>query len=143
MQNGGSIFGRPPKLNLEIEKRNQQLLLKAIRANLVKSAHDVSEGGLAVCLAECLMSAESLGAQIDTAAADSTALLFSESQSRFVISVADGDKAAFEALTGAALLGRVTDTSRLEMNVNGTETLTLSVEDLSARWKGAIECLLK
>jgi phosphoribosylformylglycinamidine synthase len=62
-----------------------------IREGLVKSAHDCSEGGLAVALAECCFNPEKLfGAEIDLKAGDTpaTAVLFNESQSRIVISVA-------------------------------------------------------
>jgi len=64
MFNNGEIFGPAPSIDLAEEKRNQDVLLAAIRQGLVNSAHDVSEGGIAVCLAECLMDAPGLGAVI-------------------------------------------------------------------------------
>ena len=48
----GKIFGKAPELDLEVEEKNQKAVLKAIQAGLVPSAHDLSEGGLAVALAE-------------------------------------------------------------------------------------------
>ena len=143
LQNNGEIFGKPPSIDLETEKRNQDTLREAIKKGYVRSAHDVSEGGLAVCLAECLMNAKGLGADIDMTADDPAALLFSESQSRFVVSVSPEHQEAFEALTGAALIGHTTDSSRLEMLVNRELVLSSAVEQLRAHWEGAIECLLK
>ncbi len=83
--------GRPPELNLERELNAQKLTLAAIRAGLVKSAHDCSEGGLAVALAECCITG-AIGAGIelpDTIEAAANirldAVLFGESQSRIVL----------------------------------------------------------
>ena len=144
LQNNGKISGRPPGLDLETEKRNQDMLLAAIKQGLVTAAHDLSEGGLAVGLAECLMKGSpGLGAAITAEASDPTALLFSESQSRFVVSVSPEHKAAFEALTGAHLLGYTTDTERLELTVNEVAHLSIPLAEMKTHWEGAIECLLK
>ncbi|HXN07729.1 MAG TPA: phosphoribosylformylglycinamidine synthase subunit PurL, partial [Nitrospiria bacterium] len=81
--------GLPPDLNLEREKGLQALCLKLIRTGLVKSAHDLSEGGLAVALAECCVSGPALlGAEVNPGRANirPDALLFGESQSRILIS---------------------------------------------------------
>jgi phosphoribosylformylglycinamidine synthase subunit PurL len=83
--------GSPPLLNLETEKAVQDFVLKVIHEGLVQSAHDCSDGGLAVALAECCVSAPGTkrGAVIRLAV-DSLrrdALLFGESQSRVVLSV--------------------------------------------------------
>jgi phosphoribosylformylglycinamidine synthase subunit PurL len=83
--------GSPPLLNLEAEKAVQDFVLKVIHEGLVQSAHDCSDGGLAVALAECCVSAPGTkrGAVIRLAV-DSLrrdALLFGESQSRVVLSV--------------------------------------------------------
>ena len=96
---GGSHFlkvihdrkvGRPPRLDFERELALQNALRELIRAGLVRSAHDCSEGGLAVALAEaCFNPAAQFGAQIDLSAAGEMRLdqlLFNESQSRVVIS---------------------------------------------------------
>ncbi|MDF1543496.1 MAG: phosphoribosylformylglycinamidine synthase subunit PurL [bacterium] len=81
--------GDVPRLDLEFEKRMQDSLLALIRKGGIKSAHDCSEGGLAVALAECCVSNPDLsrGAEVtlnEKLRAD--ALLFGESQSRVVIS---------------------------------------------------------
>ncbi len=86
----GRKAGRPPRLDFERELALQNALRELIRAGHVRSAHDCSEGGLAVALAEaCFNPAGSLGAKIDLSAAGAQRLdqiLFNESQSRIVIS---------------------------------------------------------
>ena len=49
----GKIFGKAPEIDLDVETQRQQQILAAIQAGTVQSAHDLSEGGLAVALAEC------------------------------------------------------------------------------------------
>jgi phosphoribosylformylglycinamidine synthase len=83
--------GTPPLLNLETERALHACVLRLIREGLVRSAHDCSEGGLAVALAECCVSSPStpLGAvvRIGGPPIRRDALLFGESQSRVVVSV--------------------------------------------------------
>ncbi len=90
----GIVAGAPPACDLEAEKRLIAALLESIRSGIVKSAHDCSEGGLAVALAEsCMVDSNSpMGATVDlspwsTLAA--RALLFGEAQGRVVVSTAD------------------------------------------------------
>jgi phosphoribosylformylglycinamidine synthase II len=84
----GMEGGDPPRIDLQEEKRVQIVCREAISRSLVKSAHDISEGGLAVCLAECCLLADPpIGCEIVLADALRTdALLFGESQSRIVVS---------------------------------------------------------
>jgi len=139
----GCIFGKAPSIDLEVEAARQEALLAAIRAGLVASAHDVAEGGLSVALAECVMSAEGLGAKV-TISGDLVAELFSETQSRFVVSVKKENKAAFEQLVEAKAIGEVTADGTLSIESEAGETLiSLSAEQLRSVWKGAIPCLLK
>jgi phosphoribosylformylglycinamidine synthase subunit PurL len=87
----GLKLGPPPRVDLEYEIKIQSAVRDLIREGCVKSAHDCSEGGLAVTLAECCFNPEKLfGAKIDLKIGDVpvTAALFNESQSRIVISVA-------------------------------------------------------
>lgn len=85
----GLIAGEPPMLDLEAEKRLQALMLQLIRRGLLKSAHDCSEGGLAVALAECAIhSTQGLGATVRLGPANglrSDYLYFGEDQSRIVV----------------------------------------------------------
>jgi len=143
LQNDGKISGRPPGIDLETEKRNQDLLLSAIRGGLVTAAHDLSEGGLAVALAECLMAGKgATGGILHIEAEDVSAFLFSESQSRFLVTVTPANRVAFAALTGARRLGHTTDTGRLDIYANGVQLLAMPVQQMRTHWEGAIECLL-
>jgi len=86
----GLVRGAPPWIDLEVEKQVQRVCLSAIAEGLVRSAHDVGEGGLAVALAECCTSGPgpALGAVIELEGAiRPDALLFGESQSRIVLSL--------------------------------------------------------
>jgi phosphoribosylformylglycinamidine synthase subunit PurL len=87
----GLKLGPPPRVDLVHEIKIQSAVRDLIREGLVKSAHDCSEGGLAVALAECCFNPErSFGAEIDLKASDMSldAALFNESQSRILVSVA-------------------------------------------------------
>jgi phosphoribosylformylglycinamidine synthase len=93
------VAGLPPHLDLETEKKVQEVTLNAIRAGLVQSCHDLADGGLAVGLAEsCIVNKNnSLGlkAQLTSDLPDHV-LAFSESQSRFIISILPENKKEFE-----------------------------------------------
>ena len=140
----GRIFGRAPAIDLEIEAKRQRELLAAIQAGVVASAHDIAEGGFAVALAECVMSADGLGAKV-TVDGDMTAQLFSETQSRFIVSIRKEDRETFEQLVAdAKLIGEVTnDGTLLVERAGGEAVIRLSVAQMRNVWKGAIPCLLK
>ncbi|MFC4323999.1 phosphoribosylformylglycinamidine synthase subunit PurL [Litchfieldia salsa] len=138
----GKIFGQAPVLDLEIESERQTSLLSAIRAGVVASAHDLAEGGLAVALAESTFSAKGLGARV-TVKGEALAELFSETQSRFLVSVKPENKERFEQLVAATLIGEVTSKEDVVIvNSEGNELINKPVEELRAAWKGAIPCLL-
>ncbi|MDB6129146.1 MAG: phosphoribosylformylglycinamidine synthase [Verrucomicrobiales bacterium] len=96
--------GLPPKTDLVAEKKLHEALLELIRKGWVKSAHDCSEGGLAVCLAESCISQQIaretprlIGAEIDLSFSKTPredAILFGETQSRIVISTDPHNKEA-------------------------------------------------
>ena len=138
----GRIFGKAPELNIELEKERQGQVLAAIRAGLIQSAHDLSEGGLAVALAECLFTTKGLGAEV-TIEGDSVTALFSETQSRFLLSVKKEHQAEFERLVDAVQIGQVNDSGILQILSEGQTILVSTVEELKVAWKGAIPCLLK
>lgn len=137
----GEIFGKAPELNLEVEEKAQKQVLSAIRAGVVASAHDVSEGGVAVALAESLMGSENLGAEV-TLQGEATTALFSESQSRFVLTVKKENQAQFESLVDATYIGTVTDSSDLKITCGEELVVSQPVSTLEKAWKGAIPCLL-
>ena len=142
MQNG-KIEGRPPSLNLEAEKANQKVVLDAIKAGIVNSAHDISEGGIAVALAESLFADTTFGTVVDIPL-DDAMLLFSESQSRFIVSISPASKTAFEKLVPAAIcIGTVNRSGKMTVAVNGNSAIELSVKEMQKTWEEAIPCLLK
>lgn len=136
-----NIFGKAPELNLEVEEKAQKQVLSAIRAGVVASAHDVSEGGVAVALAESLMGSANLGAEV-TLQGEATTALFSESQSRFVLTVKKENQEQFESLVDATYIGTVTDTSDLKITCGEELVVSQPVSTLEKAWKGAIPCLL-
>ena len=166
--------GRPPHLDINIEKRLQKACLNAIHDDIIKSAHDCSEGGLAVALAECCISSPHgvIGAEINIGARGkgqgarkdlrNDALLFGESQSRIVVSIANEDIARFMSILDkhtvpAVVIGKVggkrlmingimEQADRVGVNHGNTVDLVqidLSVDELKTAWKDALEKLLK
>jgi phosphoribosylformylglycinamidine synthase len=112
----GIVAGDAPDLNLEEEKRLQQFLVESASGRLLKSAHDCSDGGLAVALAECCMGTgiALIGAEIDIVpdGVRSDFLLFGEDQSRGIVSAAAAEahslmEIARKHQVPAAVIGRV------------------------------------
>ncbi len=138
----GKISGRAPELDLQIEQKTQAALLAAIQAGTVRSAHDLAEGGLAVALAEAAFAGE-FGAEVKLPF--SLTEVFSESQSRFLVSVKPENRAQFvqyfEGLT-AYEIGKVTENGRLVIQ-SGEDVLEKETVALRAIWEGALSCLLK
>ncbi|MBM0067550.1 phosphoribosylformylglycinamidine synthase subunit PurL [Alkalicoccobacillus gibsonii] len=138
----GRIFGKAPEIDLSLEKARLEQLLKAIQSGLVASAHDVSEGGLAVALAEGMTSG-TVGVRVQQEGTNPVHL-FAESQSRFVVTVSPEHRTAFEAIVDAECIGEVTNENQLVVcDENGKAVLDLSQEEIVKAWKGAIPCLLK
>lgn len=138
----GSISGKSPVLDLEVENSHQAAVLTAIRAGIVESAHDLAEGGLAVAAAESLFGPNSLGAKLDLKG-NPVSALFSESQSRFLLSIKPENKEQFESLVPAALIGEVTNDNNLTISQGENILIKEQVEVLESAWRGAIPCLLK
>ncbi|MFN3090882.1 phosphoribosylformylglycinamidine synthase subunit PurL [Bacillus pumilus] len=140
----GRIYGKAPDIDLDVELTRQEALLAAIQNGLVQSAHDVSEGGLGVALAESTFGTDGLGAdiQIDL---NSEASLFSETQSRFVVTVRPEHREAFAAaVKDAREVGTVTNDGVFTVkNQEGQQWIHAAVNELERAWKGAIPCLLK
>ncbi|RNB57874.1 phosphoribosylformylglycinamidine synthase subunit PurL [Brevibacillus gelatini] len=142
----GSISGRPPQIDLNKEAAVQKLVLTAIRKGLVNSAHDLSEGGLGVALAESCFG-KGIGAKVELSSElRSDVLLFSESQSRILLSASPEQAEAILALAGehgvpAEKIGTIGG-DRLVVNVNGTEAINASIQEVKAAWKDAIPCLI-
>ena len=89
------LWGLPPALDLEREKRAQSAIREIVAAGLAESAHDLSDGGLAVALAECSFGPAGIGAAIDIASDLRPEMLaFHEGPSRILISTAHPRKVA-------------------------------------------------
>jgi len=136
--------GKPPCIDLEEEQRVQELCIEAINEGLLESAHDVAEGGLAVCLAEgSLLSASKFGFQVnldDNMRAD--ALLFGETQSRICVTVTEKNRDRFLHLTEqrrvpAAVIG-MTGGDRIIITHRGKNLIDIPVTEAFQAWKMAI-----
>jgi phosphoribosylformylglycinamidine synthase len=144
--------GSPPFLSLETEKALQDFVLKVIHEGLVQSAHDCSDGGLAVALAECCVSGPSAArgavVKLGLGSLRRDALLFGESQSRVILSTRPNAvesllSRAAEAGVPAAQIGTVGG-DRLVLEVEPGKVsdgcrIDLPIGQVSDRWVHAIE----
>ncbi|OMD75271.1 MULTISPECIES: phosphoribosylformylglycinamidine synthase subunit PurL [Paenibacillus] len=144
----GVTEGRPPALDLATEKKLLNAVLTSIRGGLVRSAHDLSEGGLAVALAESCISG-GIGANVELSANGlrSDVALFSESQSRIVLTAAPERAEELKAAIAASgvpveIIGTVGG-DRLRVNLDGVSALDEAVAELKFVWEDAIPCLMK
>ena len=142
--------GMPPWLDLDQEQALQQCVLTLIQKGWVQSAHDCSEGGLLVTLAECCLTHPSnpFGAQVTITQERLRldALLFGESPARVLVSVKqehlDQVRQCIQdmgAKVPMILIGQVTDNEHMDVTVQGTKNqkvshMSLPVTDLADRW---------
>ena len=140
------IRGVPPHLDLVLEKKVQDLCLYGIKQGIIKSAHDTSEGGLTIALAECCMRSEdkgNVGASIDLSDdIRPDALLFGETQSRIIITVTPENVKALEDAaktmnTPVKVIGKVGG-ERLVIRHKSTTVIDLAVYDMANVWRKAI-----
>ncbi|MSP40622.1 MAG: phosphoribosylformylglycinamidine synthase subunit PurL [Deltaproteobacteria bacterium] len=142
----GLTKGTPPWIDLKLELAVQNCCLEAIDGSLLRSAHDVSDGGLAVALAECCVGGpdKPLGVRIETQEMiRGDALLFSESQSRIVVSLKEAN------VDG---LKEIAERRHVPLQVIGTvggarltiqPLLQIAVEELKAIWSNGLTARLK
>jgi phosphoribosylformylglycinamidine synthase len=125
----GRVSGGPPVLDLAAEVALQRLVLELARAHVLESAHDVSDGGLAIALAECCSTGPedrpSVGARIDLDAPptpfDLAALFYGEAPSRIVVSVRrENMKKVLDRAGAASVPAR-------ELGVTGGESLSIGL----------------
>ena len=125
--------------------------MRAAEAGLLHSAHDCSDGGLAIALAESCFSSlnrEAIGAEVDlTGTLDTPARLFSESPSRIIVSFDEAALGAMEEIAARAscpltLLGR-TGTDRLRIRADGEEVINLPIDELEAAWRASLATKLQ
>ena len=145
---GPGLVGEPPSVDLARERALQEALLALAARGLVRSAHDCSEGGLAVCLAESAVAdAEAplgVDATLPGGLADDAAL-FAESQARAVVSCAPEDlegvlEAAARGGVPAAVLGTVAEPAAgfVLRRTDGTTAVRLDVDAVADAWHEAI-----
>jgi phosphoribosylformylglycinamidine synthase subunit PurL len=139
----GRIQGMPPPLDLELEKKVQAAVRELVRAGLVRTAHDCSDGGLAVTLAECCFGG-GLGARLSLPGAGrADALLFGEDASRIVVAYAKAAGAQVARVAAShgvtlTILGQ-TGGERLVLSRSSGELLVdASVAQLKKGWDESI-----
>jgi phosphoribosylformylglycinamidine synthase subunit PurL len=144
----GAIWGYPPQLDLEKEATLQRALVAMIQAGLVESAHDCSDGGLAVALAESALPARvGCKAHIAEQILPPEFLLFGEDASRVVLScdpihLPSIQQIAVEYGLLADVLGE-TGSDRLEITMDGQSMIAASVAELQEAYEGALERALR
>src|SRR5258708_37175523 len=162
---GGCGAGQPPAIDLAAEKHLQDCLIALAAEGAVQSAHDVSDGGLAVVIAESCFASSPVGARPFEAQdkhaaprlganvslqADSPAehTLFGERGARAVVSVKPTSLArvheiARQYAVGAREIGKVTRGSTFRIQYNGRAVVDSSVETLRDAWAHSLERALK
>jgi phosphoribosylformylglycinamidine synthase len=147
----GIAKGQPPQLDLARERALISLLTRAAAAGLLRSAHDCSDGGVAVTLAECSFDSGGIGLEVDVPthigqvpnSIRVTATLFGESASRVVVSVRPTQVAAVVKLAAELRvpvhrIGK-TGGSRLAVRVAGQDAIDCTVAEAERLWSTAIE----
>ncbi|MFA5068654.1 MAG: phosphoribosylformylglycinamidine synthase subunit PurL [Candidatus Omnitrophota bacterium] len=140
-----------PSIDIEAEKRLHETVLSAIDAGIIRSAHDLSEGGLAVALTESAISDPSrmLGAcvNLEKGGMRTDELLFGEAPSRIIVSL---DKAALGKLQAIAAKNKtrcsvigVVGSDALDIRVGGRSVINAGLSELSQIWRNAIKSRLE
>ena len=139
------LAGRPPKPDLAVEAAVGRLVREAIAQGLLASAHDCSDGGLAVALAEsCIASDLGISVTLSSGSARLERVLFAEGGSRVIVSVNAASLPAWEQLIGSnpalcvTQLGSVTPEARLVIRSESAVQLDLEVERCAAVFRDAL-----
>jgi phosphoribosylformylglycinamidine synthase len=140
----------PPKVDGLKARRTYRALERAIRSGIIRSAHDVSDGGIGVTLAESAF-AGGLGVSIDLSSVPRTGiyrddfLLFSESASRFIVSISETDLSKFKTLfrsVPCAVIGRVTPDARFVVRgLHGSVLIDVENKTLKEAWQAPFKSL--
>ena len=139
------LWGLPPALDMDYEKHVQEAIREIVAADLAESAHDLSDGGLGVALAECSFGAEGVGASVDVKSELRPEwLVFHEGPSRMLISTAQPER--IEAIANrhgveAPRIG-VTMKGRIRIGHNGVTLVDLDIGRLRGSWETALEHML-
>jgi phosphoribosylformylglycinamidine synthase len=144
----GLVAGDAPDIDLAAERALIEVLVEAARRRLVESAHDCSDGGLAVTLAECAFDSGGIGVTVDLPAGDAAkegsrlAALFGEGGGRAVVSVAAENLAALESLASragvaAAVIGR-TGGARISIAIDGQPAIDCALAEAEQLWSSSL-----
>ncbi len=145
----GKVTGRPPKIDLQDEKFCQGFLRRAILKNYIASAHDISDGGLAVALSEsCILSSKGATIDLDNDCDRIDSILFSEGGSRIIFSVKKVEELNWinyineikNKFPKTVFLKKIGIVSKefLIINVQNKEICKLKVEELSEKFNNGI-----
>jgi len=140
--------GAVPLVDLNGEKKLIELVLTLIRQQISNSCHDISDGGLAVTLAEsAIKGGIGFTVNIDSGSKRVDGILFSEAPSRVVLSIKPEKIQELQQLAAgfsfeAHVLGQVGGTNMIFNNA-GQEIINISVKDAANMWEEAIECYMK
>ncbi len=147
----GLVRGVPPALDLGAERALQALLVELAADRLMRSAHDCSDGGLAVTLAECCFDTDGIGADVSidrlavarTESVNRAAALFGESASRVVVSaspeaVSEVVRRASAAGVPSRIIGRTGGRS-LRIAVGGDVAVDITLADAERAWSDAVQ----
>jgi phosphoribosylformylglycinamidine (FGAM) synthase-like enzyme len=147
----GMVRGLPPALDLDVERSLQDVLVALATEGLIESAHDCSDGGLAVTLAECCFDTGAIGAGVSINRTDvsrnetlnTAAALFGESSSRVIVSARPEHVATIldRAAAGnvpARVIGRVGGDA-LRIAIDGQLTIEIAIDEAERAWTSAIE----
>jgi phosphoribosylformylglycinamidine synthase len=140
------LWGLPPAIDLGYEKRVQQAARQVVREQLADSAHDLSDGGLAVAVAECSFGPAGIGARLEL---DSELrpefLLFHEGPSRILISTTEPDRVMAIAARYGVEARNIGETikGRIEIRNRGARLGAWDIESLKAAYENALEAYVR
>ena len=144
----GTFWGYPPELDLEKEASLQQTVIQLIQNNLLESAHDCSEGGIAVALAEKAFP-RGIGVRVNLGSAGlfPEFVLFGEDSGRILLSCDPGNLARIKEIAGkygvsAEIIGE-TIPDKLEIKLDGSTVIAAGISELNQAYEGALEAALK
>jgi phosphoribosylformylglycinamidine synthase len=144
----GEIWGFPPALELKQEAALQKGLVEMIRAGLLESAHDCSDGGIAVALAEaCFARGAGFEVNLKAHGLPPEFVLFGEDASRVVVSCDLSQVSGLEQIAlhygfSAELIGETTS-GRVEIRLDGQAVVSAQAEELRNRYEGALQSSLE
>ena len=140
------LWGLPPALDLDYEKRVQAAMREMVLAGLAESAHDLSDGGLAVALAECSFGAEGVGAEVELALdLRPELLLFHEAPSRVLISTTESERVSEIAARYGVEVPRIGTTvaGQVLIRNRGAALIQVNVDALRKIFEGGLESKLR